>query len=701
MNEASYTIKNLRNVGMIGHSGSGKTTLVEALLNFSGATDRQGRIEDGNTVSDFDPEEKKRQISLQASVAPIYYKDYKINLVDLPGYFDFVGETIQGMRAVDIAMIFLSATSGIEVGTEKARKYTEKIKLPKAFYINKMDRDNADFDKVFEELKEKFGLAVVAVQYPVGKESDFQGVINVVSRRARINNKELNTMNEQDVPAEYADKIDELYEMLMESVAQTDETLLDKYLSGEKLSNDEVYDALIKGCVAGEIAPVMCGSASEQIGMTTLLEDIIEAFPSPEYAIAQKAIDLNTKEEIFVSLTPDKPFSAFVFKTIADPFVGKISLFRTITGKAEGEMNVYNPNRDKNEKLSNFFFLKGKNQSPAQKVIAGDIGAVAKLSVTKTGDTLCDPSFKIQYDAINFPKPVMSLTVLPKSKGDEDKISSGLTRLMEEDPTFSVTRGTETAEVIMSGQGETHLEVLASKLKTKFGTDVELAEPMLPYRETIRGKSDVQGKHKKQSGGHGQYGDVKIRFEQREDGENDMLFVDEVVGGSVPRNFIPAVEKGLRENIKEGGVLAGYPVIKLKATLYDGSYHAVDSSEMAFKVAATMAFKKGLEDAQPILLEPIMKLQVSVPDEYMGDIIGDINKKRGRVLGMETDGDMQSVIAEIPMSEIQKYSSDLKSMTQAKGEFKTEFVRYEEVPALEVPKIIEKAKKMREAKEAK
>lgn len=701
MNEASYTIKNLRNVGMIGHSGSGKTTLVEALLNFSGATDRQGRIEDGNTVSDFDPEEKKRQISLQASVAPIYYKDYKINLVDLPGYFDFVGETIQGMRAVDIAMIVLSATSGIEVGTEKAWKYTEKIKLPKAFYINKMDRDNADFDKVFEELKEKFGLAVVAVQYPVGKESDFQGVINVVSRRARINNKELNTMNEQDVPAEYADKIDELYEMLMESVAQTDETFLDKYLSGEKLSNDEVYDALIKGCVAGEIAPVMCGSASEQIGMTTLLEDIIEAFPSPEYAIAQKAIDLNTKEEIFVSLTPDKPFSAFVFKTIADPFVGKISLFRTITGKAEGEMNVYNPNRDKNEKLSNFFFLKGKNQSPAQKVIAGDIGAVAKLSVTKTGDTLCDPSFKIQYDAINFPNPVMSLTVLPKSKGDEDKISSGLTRLMEEDPTFSVTRGTETAEVIMSGQGETHLEVLASKLKTKFGTDVELAEPMLPYRETIRGKSDVQGKHKKQSGGHGQYGDVKIRFEQREDGENDMLFVDEVVGGSVPRNFIPAVEKGLRENIKEGGVLAGYPVIKLKATLYDGSYHAVDSSEMAFKVAATMAFKKGLEDAQPILLEPIMKLQVSVPDEYMGDIIGDINKKRGRVLGMETDGDMQSVIAEIPMSEIQKYSSDLKSMTQAKGEFKTEFVRYEEVPALEVPKIIEKAKKMREAKEAK
>lgn len=695
MNDATYTIDNLRNVGLIGHSGVGKTTLIEALLNFSGATDRQGRVEDGNTVSDYDPEEKKRQISLTTTVAPIEWRDKKINLVDLPGYFDFMGETIQGMRPVDIALIVVSATSGVEVGTEKAWKYTEKIKLPRAFFVNKMDRENADFDKVYEDLKEKFGMPVVAIQYPVGKEADFQGVINVVSRRARINNKDLNTMEVQELPEEYVAKLDELHEQLMESVAQTDEVLLEKYLEGEKLTDQEVYEALIKGCVFGDIAPVMCGSAAEQIGMTTLLEDIIEVFPSPEHAIPQKAVNLNTGEEVFVGLTQDKPFSALVFKTIADPFVGKISLFRIVTGEAKGEMTVYNPNREKNEKLANFFFMRGKNQVPAKRIIAGDIGAVSKLSETRTGDTLCDPSFKVIYDAMKFPVPVMSMSVVPKSKGDEDKISTGLSKLTEEDPTFTLSRSAETGEIIMSGLGETHLEVLASKLKQKFGTDVELTPPMLPYRETIKGKADVQGKHKKQSGGHGQYGDVKIRFAPREDGEDDMLFVDEVVGGSVPRNYIPAVEKGLRENIREG-VLAGFPVIKLKATLYDGSSHAVDSSEMAFKVAASLAFKKGLEEAQPIILEPIMKLEVTVPDEYMGDIIGDINKKRGRVLGMEPEDSMQKVLAEIPMSEIQRYSTDLKSMTQARGEFRSEFLRYEEVPAQEVPKIIEKAQQMRE-----
>ena len=697
MNDVNYSIENLRNVGLIGHSGVGKTTLIEALLNFSGATDRQGRVEDGNTVSDFDPEERRRQISLTTTVAPIEWKDKKINLVDLPGYFDFMGETIQGMRPVDIALIVASAASGVEVGTEKAWKYTEKIHLPRAFFVNKMDRENADFDKVYNELKEKFGMPVVAIQYPVGKESEFRGVINVVSRRARINNKDLNTMEVQELPEEYLAKLDELHEQLMESVAQTDEVLLEKYLEGEKLTDEEVYDALIKGCVSGEIAPVLCGSAQEQIGMTTLLEDILEVFPSPEHAIPQKGIDLKTDEEVFVGLTQDKPFSALVFKTIADPFVGKISLFRVITGELKGETAVYNPNRDKNEKLVNFFFMRGKNQLPAQKIIAGDIGAVSKLNETRTGDTLCDPAFKIKYDAMNFPRPVMSMSVVPKSKGDEDKISTGLQKLSEEDPTFTLERAAETGEIIMSGLGETHLEVLASKLKQKFGTDVDLIPPMLPYRETVRGKSDVQGKHKKQYGGHGQYGDVKIRFSQREDGEDDLLFVDEVVGGSVPRNYIPAVEKGLRESIREG-VLAGFPVIQLKATLYDGSSHAVDSSEMAFKVAASLAYKKGMEEAQPILLEPIMKLEVTVPDEYMGDIIGDINKKRGRVLGMEPDDGQQKVIAEIPMSEIQRYSTDLKSMTQARGDFHSEFVRYEEVPGQEVPKIVEKALQMREAR---
>lgn len=695
MNDFQYSINKIRNVGIIGHSGSGKTTLTEALLNYTGQTDRMGRIEEGNTVTDYDPEEKKRQISLQASVAPIFYNGYKINLVDLPGYFDFVGESIQGMRAVDMAMIVMSASAGIEVGTEKAWKYTEKIKLPKAFYINKMDRENADFDKVFELLKEKWGLKIVPVQYPIGKEKDFKGVINIVTRRARYQD-ENGEMTEGEIPEEFKEKAQELRDMVMESVAQTDENLLDKYLGGEPLTDREVYDALVKGCVDGEIAPVMCGSALEKKGMKTLLEDIIEGFPSPTEAIPQKAMNTAENKVEYVKLSEEGPFSAIVFKTIADPFVGKISLFRVITGEAKGEMNVLNPNREKNEKMSSYFYLKGKSQTPADRVIAGDIGAVAKLQFTRTGDTLCDPSLKRIYDKINFPEPNMSLTVMPKTKGDEDKISSGLTKLMDEDPTFKVERDPESAEVIMSGLGETHLEVLATKLKNKFGADVNLIEPKIPYRETIKGTSDVQGKHKKQSGGHGQYGDVKIKFERRFDGENDLEFVDAVVGGVVPRNFIPAVEKGLKEAMVEG-VLAGYPVIQVKATLHDGSYHPVDSSEMAFKIAASMAYKEGMAKAQPIILEPIMNLEVEVPEEYMGDIIGDITKKRGRVLGMEaTDDGDQIVKAEVPMAELHKYSSELRSMTQARGDFSASFLRYEEVPENEVPKIVEKAAKLKE-----
>lgn len=697
MNEVSYTIDEIRNVGMLGHSGSGKTTLTEALLNFTKATERMGRVEDGTTVSDFDPEEKKRKISLSASVAPLVYENHKINLVDLPGYFDFVGETIQGMRAVDIAMIVMSATTGVEVGTRKAWDYTQKIKLPRAFYLNKMDRENADFDRVFQELRDTFGMVVVPIQYPVGKEADFKGVINIVSKRARIHQGETHVMEVDEIPEECKAKVDELYEMVMESVAQTDETLLEKYLGGEKLTEEEVYKALIQGCVDGEIAPVMCGSAQEQIGMTTLLEDIIEAFPSPKYAIPQKGVELESGKEVFQELTPDKPFSAIVFKTIADPFVGRISLFRTITGQATGEMSVYNPNRDKTEKLSNFFFMSGKNQKHTDAVIAGDIGAVAKLAHTKTGDSLCDPAFKIQYDAINFPEPVMSLSVYPKTKGDEDKISTGLSRLMDEDPTFNVKRDPETAEVIISGLGETHLEVQAQRLKNKYGVDVDLEAPAIPYRETIKGTSDVQGKHKKQSGGHGQYGDVKIRFAPREDGEEALEFVDEVVGGAVPRNFIPHVEKALHDYTREG-VLAGYPVIGIKATLYDGSYHPVDSSEMAFKMATGIAYRKGLEEAGPVLLEPVMTMKVSVPDEFMGDVMGDLSKKRGRVLGMDAEEGYQVITAEVPMSEIQKYSNDLKSMTQARGDYSMTFARYEEVPAGEVDAIVEAARKRREAR---
>ena len=685
-------MNNLRNIGILGHSAVGKTSLAEALLFCSDTIDRLGVVDEGTTISDFDAEEKKRRISLSSSVLPFEFQKIKINVVDTPGYFDFLGECIEGMRAVDTAIITVCGVSGVQVGTEKAWDYCNKIKLPRTFFINKLDRENSSFEKVLADIKEHFGKCAVPIQYPIGEQDNFRGVVNVITKRARIYNPKTKKMEVGEIPPELVDKIDECKKMITEAVAETDEVLLDKYFNDEEITDLEIYEGLINGCTSGDIAPVMCGSAIKAIGINTLLEDIVECFPSPKYAIPQKAKNLNTNEEVFLKLNEKEPFSAFVFKTIADPFVGKISLFRVITGKLNGEVDVINSNKDKPEKLANVFFMRGKNQIPTKEVVAGDIGAVAKLQYTSTGDTLCDGNFKIVFDKINFPKANLSMAAIPKNKGDEEKISLGITKLLEEDPVLTLSRDTENAEIIISGLGETHLEVVASKLKSKFGADVNLQTPKVPYRETIKGKADVQGKHKKQSGGHGQYGDVKILFEARNDGEQDLEFVDKVVGGVVPRNFIPAVEKGLKECMNKG-VLAGYPVIGLKATLHDGSYHPVDSSEMAFKVAASLAYKKGMEEANPILLEPIMRAEIVVPNDYMGDIITDINKKRGRVLGMEPDGEVnQKVIAEIPMAEMFKYATDLRSITQGRGNFDMSFERYEEVPSSEASKIIENSK---------
>ena len=689
-----YNYKNLRNVGLIGHGATGKTSLAESLLFYTNNTDRLGKVEDGTTVMDYEQEEKKRKISLSTSVASFEDSNVKINIVDMPGYFDFQGEMAQGMRAVDIATIVVCAASGIQVGTEKAWDYCEKIKLPRAFFVNKMDRENANFDKVLDQMKEMFGTSVVPIQYPIGKESDFNGIINVISKTALVYNAKTSKMETSEIPEDLKDKVEECKQMVMEAVAETDEELLDKYLNDGELCDEDIYNGLIKGCANGDIAPVLCGSAIKMIGIKSMINSIIKCFPSPEHSLPQKAINLSNDEEVFINIDDDKPFSAFVFKTIADPFVGKISLFRVMTGKISGEMTALNTNKDKQEKLNHLFFMKGKNQIPTQVISAGDIGAVAKLQYTATGDTLCSDKLKIMYDKINLPNAVMPMAILPKSKGDEEKISLSLSKLMEEDPVFKVERDVENAETIIWGLGETHLEVIANRIKSKFGADVVLQEPKVPYRETIKGSSDVQGKHKKQSGGHGQYGDVKIKFEPRQDGELDLEFVDKVVGGAVPRNFIPAVEKGLRDCISNG-VLAGYPVIGLKATLYDGSYHPVDSSEMAFKVAASIAYKKGLEAAQPILLEPIMSVQILVPDNYMGDVMGDINKRRGRVIGMEPEGRAQKIYAEVPMSEMFTYATDLRSMTQARGVFTSEFLRYDEVPANEVNRILDETKKMR------
>ncbi len=690
-----YKTKNLRSLGIIGHSGSGKTTLADAILYRTKATDRFGKVDEGTSILDYDSEEKKRKISISTSIAQCEWKDMKINLVDMPGYFDFVGEMIEGLRSIDVALIVLSGTAGIQVGTDKAWEYVNENKLPRAFYINKLDRENSNYEKTLGNLKEKYGISVVPIQYPIGEEFGFQGVVNVISNKARIYNPKTDDIEDAEIPEEFKDKVEECKNMIMEAVAETDEVLLDKYFTEGTLSEEEIYKGLINGCATGEIAPVMCGSALTGKGVKTLLDDIIECFPCPEDVAPQKAKSLKENKNIEVKITEDAPFSALVFKTIADPFIGKLSMFRVITGKAKQDMTIYNPSKDRQEKLGALYFMKGKQQVNTDEIIAGDIGAVTKLQYTSTGDTLCDPSLGIIYEEMSFPNPSISMAVVPKSKNDEDKISSGLSKLLEEDPTFRIARDVENAETIISGTGETHLEVIACKLKNKFGADVELQLPKVPYRETIRKISDVQGKHKKQSGGHGQYGDVKIKFEPRIDGD-ELEFVDKVVGGVVPRQYIPAVEKGLRDCIRHG-VLAGYPVIRLKATLHDGSYHPVDSSEMAFKMAASIAYKKGIQEADPILLEPIMHVEILVPDEYMGDIIGDINKKRGRVLGMEQFGKLQKVIAEAPQSEMFRYATDLRSLTQAKGSFTMRFERYEEVPATEVAKVIEARKKEKEA----
>lgn len=689
-----YSIKNLRNVGLMGHNGTGKTSLAESLLYYSKITDRLGNIEDGTTVLDFDTEEKKRQFSIALSVAPIELDNVKINLIDIPGYADFQGECIEGMRSVDVGMIVVSGVSGVKAGTERAWEYCNKIKLPRTFFINKLDRENSDFNKVLASLKEKFGISVVPIQYPIGEEDNFKGVINIISKQARVYDVKTKEIKILDIPEELQDEVENCKKMIMEAVAETDEVLLDKYFSEGELSDEEIYKGLISGCASGDIAPVMCGSATKVIGMDSLIDDIVECFPSPEYAIPQKAVDVLKDEEVFVNLNQDKPFSALVFKTIADPFVGRISFFRVITGEAKDDMTVLNVNKDKNEKLSHICFIRGKTQIPAKRIIAGDIGAISKLQYTNTGDTLASSDFKVIYDKMNFPKTVFSMAVIPQAKGDEEKISQALAKLKDEDPVFQIDRDVENAEIVISGLGETHINVIASKIKSKFGVEAVLSLPKVPYKETIKGFSDVQGKHKKQSGGHGQYGDVVIKFERRTDGEEELEFIDNVVGGAVPRNFIPAVEKGLRECITHG-VLAGCPVIGLKATLHDGSYHSVDSSEMAFKVAASIAYKKGLEQAKPILLEPIMKVEVILPNEYMGDVIADINKKRGRVIGMEPEGDKQKVISEIPLAEIRKYATELRSLTQGRGVFTKEFVRYEEVPEIEVAKAIESINELR------
>lgn len=683
----NYSTTNLRNIGIIGHSGSGKTSLVEAILYSTNTVDRLGNIEEGNTVSDYDTEEKKRKISISTTIQPCKWKDTKINLIDMPGYFDFVGEKIQGLKAADIAFIVLSATGSIHVGTEKSWSYTTKEKIPKVFYINKLDKENMDFEGTLNKLKERYGVSVVPVQYPIGKEQNFKGVINVISNKAIVFNEKTHKVETKEVPNELLDKVKECKNIVVEAVAETDEKLLEKYFSEGTLSEKDIYEGLMAGTAKGEIVPVMCGSAIKGIGIETILQDIVQWFPSPVETKKIEASDGINRNNIEISCNEKEPFSALVFKTIIDPFIGRLSLFKVMSGVLSEESSIYNSTKDKKEKVGKLYFLRGKQQIQTDRVISGDIGAASKLQYTSTGDTLCDLKRKIILKKIDFPKANMTMAALPKSKNDEDKMFYALDKLVEEDPTIYISRDLENAETLISGMGDIHLEVIANRVKNKFGTEIVLDLPKIPYRETIKSISKVQGKHKKQSGGHGQYGDVFIKFEPNKNGEFE--FVNNIVGGVVPKQYIPAVEEGILECMKKG-VLAQYPVIGIKATIYDGSYHSVDSSEMAFKIAASIAFKKGIKEAKPTLLEPIMRLEVISSEEYMGDIIGDINRKRGKILGMEQESNnLEKIIAEVPQAEIISYATDLRSITQGMGEFSLSFERYDEIlDPIEVEKVL-------------
>ncbi|PID82477.1 MAG: elongation factor G [Clostridiales bacterium] len=682
----TYNCNQIRNVTLLGHGGSGKTTIIEAILFDLGLSKRMGKVESGNTQSDYSKEEISRGFSITTSVFPLEWKNSKINLLDTPGYFDFVAETVGALEVSGGAVILVDASSGIEVGTEKAWAITESKKMPRIIFINKMDKENIEYMKLITELKEHFGKKIAPFVIPMGDGDAFEGYIDVVDRIGRkvVGNK----IEDVPVPEELKGRLEEVREILIESVAESDEELLDKYFEGEEFTLEEIKTGLRKGVLEGEVVPVIVGSAEKKIGTTMLLDSIINYMPTPSDmhgGIAEGVVP-GTDEKIERKVSKDEPFSALVFKSIADPFLGTISLFKVMSGSLKKDMEVYNPNREATEKIGSVFLMRGKKQIEVDELSAGDIGATAKLSKTRSGNTLTDSSKKIMYPQIQFPKPGLFKAIEPRSKGDEEKIGSALSKLNDEDPSFLVNRNKETRQMIIGSQGNMQLSVIVSKLKDLFDVEVDIIPQKIAYRETIKGTATVQGKHKKQSGGAGQYGDVHIKFEPSGGG---FVFEEKIFGGAVPKSYFPAVEKGLEESMLKGP-LAGFKVVDVKATLLDGSYHNVDSSEMAFKIAASLAFKKGIIEAQPILLEPIMHLEVSVPDDYMGDVMGDMNKRRGRILGMEPSGmGYQKIIAEAPEAELFTYLSDLRSMTQARGSFTVEFSRYEEVPAALAQKVIE------------
>jgi len=679
----AYETSKLRNVVLLGHGGAGKTTIVEALANVTGITSRMGKVTDGNTISDYDKEEQKRKFSISTSVVPIEYKgekgDIKINFLDAPGYFDFVGEVEEALSVADAAIIVVNCKAGIQPGTRKAWEFCEKYAMPRLFMVTNMDDEEASFGDVLQSLVDEFGTKISPLQIPIRENRKFVGYVNVVKQAGRKFGEKGKKI-ECEIPAPEAAELEVARGELMEAVAETSEELMERFFDGEEFTTDEIYDALRANVHDGEIVPVVIGSGINAQGMDYMLQCIDNYFPAPDYRKV-KAADIASGEEKEVTVTDAGDPSVIVWKTIVDPFIGKYSLFKVVTGILKADSALYNVNKEQEEKGGKLFVLRGKEAIEVTELKAGDIGAFAKLSVTQTGDTLAQKNAKLVYAGPDIETPYTYMAYKPVNKGDDDKVSAGLSRLLEEDKTLKVFNDSENRQALIYGIGEQQLDVVKSKLEARYKVQIELVKPKFAYRETLRKKVEVRGKHKKQSGGHGQYGDVLMEFEPSGDLSVPYVFEERVFGGSVPKNYFPAVEKGIQECVLKGP-MAGYPVVGVKATLTDGSYHPVDSSEMAFKMASTLAFKDGFMKASPVILEPIASLKVVVPDTYTGDVMGDLNRRRGRVLGMNrTEFGKQAIDAEVPVSELYGYGTDLRAMTGGLGSFSYELARYEQAPS--------------------
>lgn len=677
----------IRNVVLGGHGGCGKTSVAEAIIYNSGETTRLGKVDEGNTVMDFLDDEKARKLSVSSSFYPVKHKSAVINLIDTPGYPDFINDARAAFRAADIVVIVVSAVDGIEVMTEKVNQFADTGKLCKAIFINKMDRERADFDKVLGQLNKTF-KGVTPLTIPIGKEAGFKGVIDLLKQKAYVPDGDGKKVKEEDIPSDMADMVENLRVETIEKIAENDETLMNKYLEGEDIPMEDYYRVLKDSIKSGEITPVFVGSATLNNGVIPLTDALANMFPSPADLPNPDGFKPGTDEKISFKSDLESPPSAFVVKTTIDPFAGRINIVRVFSGKISADSNLLNTTNGEKEKISSLLKLKGEGNEPVKELVAGDIGVLVKLASTNTGDTIAHANNPIVYPEIDFPQPIYSLALTPKSRDDEARITQGLTRLTEEEPTLKWDRNVETHELILNGMGPNHLAVALDKLKRRFNVSVETKTPQIPYRETIKGKSEAQGKHKKQTGGAGQYGDAHIRYEPLPRGSG-FEFVDAIVGGVIPNQFIPAVEKGLRENMGDGP-LAGFPATDFRATLFFGSYHKVDSKEIAFKSAARISFRKGWMEANPILLEPVYIVTIIIPEEFMGDIMGDLNSKRARIQGMEAQGSMQIIKADIPLAELQNYVADLNSITSGRGTYEMEFSHYDEVPHDIAQKIIER-----------